>query len=175
MKKKGRISLYNIIFPIWMLWLFPLTWLFILPANFIIDSVVLLLALKFLKVGEWKQIYKRSVVKIWIFGFLADIAGAVMMLTVILTDSLLASESPMGQWWHQHLTNTVTSNPFSNIYSFLWTTICVAVSVFLIYLFNVKISFRKLPLKQALKRKLALVLAIFTAPYLFYLPTLWLY
>ena len=175
MKKPGRISLHNVIFPIWMLWLYPLTWLYILPANFIIDSAVLLLAVKFLKIREWKQIYKRSVVKIWIFGFLADIVGSVMMLAVLLMDSLLDSESPVGQWWYKNLTNSVTYDPFSNIYAFLWTTVCVAASAFLIYLFHVKFSFRKLPIEQALKRKLALALAVFTAPYLFYLPTFWFY
>ena len=173
MKKPGQVSLYNVIFPVWMLWLFPLTWLYILPANFIIDSAVLLLTIKFLNMGEWKPIYKRSVVKIWIFGFLADIVG--MMLAVVLIDSLLVSESPVGQWWYRNMTNTVTYNPFSNIYAFLWTTVCVTAAALLIYLFHVKISFRKLPIEQALKRKLALSLAVFTAPYLFYLPTFWFY
>ena len=161
MKKPGQVSLYNVIFPVWMLWLFPLTWLYILPANFIIDSAVLLLTIKFLNMGEWKPIYKRSVVKIWIFGFLADIVGAIMMLAVVLIDSLLVSESPVGQWWYRNMTNTVTYNPFSNIYAFLWTTVCVTAAALLIYLFHVKISFRKLPIEQALKRKLALSLAVF--------------
>ena len=45
----------------------------------------------------------------------------------------------------------------------------------LIYLFNLKVSFRKLdwPLKE--KRKAALVLAVLTAPYLFLFPSILLY
>ena len=31
---KNSIKLYNVIFPIWLLWLIPITWLVVLPANF---------------------------------------------------------------------------------------------------------------------------------------------
>ena len=46
------VRCYNVIFPIWFLLLFPVAWLYALPANFIIDSIVLLLALHMLKLDE---------------------------------------------------------------------------------------------------------------------------
>ena len=39
---KNNLRLYNILFPIWLFWLWPtVIWLVILPANFVIDTLVL--------------------------------------------------------------------------------------------------------------------------------------
>ena len=44
--RKKEIRLYNLLFPIWMFFIWPsVLWLILLPANFVIDSVVLLLAM----------------------------------------------------------------------------------------------------------------------------------
>ena len=40
MKKQTRI--YNVLFPIWIIWLFPQALVFILPGNLAIDCAVLL-------------------------------------------------------------------------------------------------------------------------------------
>ena len=56
--KKNDIKLYNVLFPFWMLMLFPQLWLIILPGNFMIDSLVLLISLKLFKICEKKQWYK---------------------------------------------------------------------------------------------------------------------
>ena len=42
--KKNGIKLYNVLFPFWMLILFPQMWWIVLPGNFIIDSAVLLIS-----------------------------------------------------------------------------------------------------------------------------------
>ena len=39
------VKLYNAIFPIWILIIFPTTWLIVLPANFVIDLLVMLITL----------------------------------------------------------------------------------------------------------------------------------
>ena len=44
------VKLYNAIFPIWILIIFPTTWLIVLPANFVIDLLVMLITLKCMKV-----------------------------------------------------------------------------------------------------------------------------
>ena len=57
MKKK----LYNIIFPIWILFIVPPVILLVLPSNFIIDSLVLIVALKIFKISNIKEIYKKPI------------------------------------------------------------------------------------------------------------------
>lgn len=70
---KKEIKLYNMIFPLWSFYLFPIGWIIILPANFILDSLVFVLALSLLKVPEKKEKYKKCILRIWGYGFLSDI------------------------------------------------------------------------------------------------------
>jgi len=66
----------------------------------------------------------------------------------------------------------VLYNPFYDIWSFLWTTLGVAVTAVLIFVYNRYIVLRKEEMTDVQKRKIALSLAVFTAPYLFYLPAM---
>ena len=34
---KKEVRLYNVLFPIWLLWIFPQVWLVLLPGNLLID------------------------------------------------------------------------------------------------------------------------------------------
>lgn len=173
------VRLYNIIFPIWLLWLVPISWIAVLPANFLIDLLVIVLTMKYLRIPAVRQITKAVIVKVWLFGFAADFAGTIMMCLPLLIDTLLeqrgAYHTPFAQWWYQNMTNAVALNPFENMFSFLWVAGCVFFTAFFIYLFNCRFSLKKTPLRKEEKKKLALSLAVFTAPYLFFLPTLWFY
>ena len=52
------VKLYNVLFPFWMLLMFPITWAIVLPGNFIIDSLVLIISLLLLKIPDKKQFGK---------------------------------------------------------------------------------------------------------------------
>lgn len=164
------IRLYNIIFPIWLLWLLPVTWIVVLPANFLIDLLVIVLTMKFMKVQNIKQNAKAVILRVWIFGFIADFIGtaAMFMANVI---SFGDYETPLGKWWYNNIIYAVSFNPFDNIYALLWVTLCVIIAAFFIYLFNYKWCLKKSSLENDQKKKLSISLAVCTAPYLFYLPT----
>lgn len=171
MKNKSSIKFYNMFFPIWLLWLFPFAWSVVLPVNFIIDSLVLLLTLKVLKINNKKKIYKKTILKVWGFGFLSDFIGTLVMFSIcVVADNL---PNNIRRLWFDNLTIPLGHNPFTSIYSLTWAIVSIIVTSFFIYLFNYKISFRKLDIEEKSKKKLALSLAIFTAPYLFLLPTTW--
>ena len=172
---KKDIKLYNIIFPIWLLWLFPQILIFILPANFLIDSLVLLITMSIFKIGFNKKIYKKSILKIWGFGFLADIIGTIFMIIPIIIDNFLDTNTAFERWWYDNLTTTIGINPFKSIFAIIWVLIAILISAICIYQFNYRFSFKKVELDLENKKKLALSLAIFTAPYLFLLPTEWFY
>lgn len=167
--KKKNVTLYNMIFPIWLLWLIPVTWLVVLPANFLIDLVVTLLAMKFLRVPQAWQKTKAVIFKVWVFGFAADFIGTVMMFLSGVPD--FNYETELGKWWYTNISNAVSYYPFQSVYSVLWIAASVLLAAFFIYLFNYHISFKKLELTKKEKRKAAFALAVFTAPYLFFLPT----
>lgn len=171
--KKNSIKLYNLIFPIWLLWLIPITWIVVLPANFLIDLLVVVLTMKYLKVQDIKENVKSVILKVWIFGFIADFIGTASMFMANVID--FNYETQLGKWWYNNISNAVSYNPFENIYSVLWVTVCVIITSIFIYLFNYKFCLKKSNLGNEQKKKIALSLAIFTAPYLFYIPTYWFF
>lgn len=171
--KKKNVKLYNVIFPIWLLWLFPVTWIVILPANFIVDLIVIVLTLKILKVQNIKSITKSIVLKVWLFGFLSDFIGTALMFLSNVID--FEYNTPMGQWWYNNITNAVSFNPYKSIFAVIWVTLCVVIAAVFIYIFNYKVVLKKVDLEDSKKKRLALSLAIFTAPYTFFIPTMWFY
>ena len=146
---KKDFKLYNIIFPIWMLMMIPPLWLAILPANFIIDSLVILITMAAIGIYPKWEMYKKTILKVWIFGFLSDIIGT----AVIFLLSMIINEG------------------FDDSPEFIIPGLVVA--AILIFAFNYFVSFKKYDIGT--RFKMALSLAIFTAPYTFLIPTSWLY
>jgi hypothetical protein len=167
---KNGITLYNVIFPVWFLLLFPLSWLIILPANLLIDSLVLILSLKTFK-QPIKAAWKRAILPVWAFGFLADITGAGLLLLTQVVDS----DSAVFRWLYENVFNYVAFNPFRSIWSVLVVLVAIAVSGILIYFLNYKVSFKKLEIENNQKKKLAVALAVFTAPWVMLIPSSWIY
>ena len=79
----------------------------------------------------------------------------------------------LGTWLAENVAYPIGSNPFTNIFAFFWVTGCVLLTAFLIYRLNLGWCLKKADLDDGQKKKIALSLAVFTAPYLFYLPTIW--
>lgn len=157
---KNDIKLYNVMFPIWFLIIFPIAWMVILPVNFFIDSLVLLVSARLLKLTGIKEVYKKSILKVWMIGFGADFVGAGI---------LFLSTNGSGVWY-EYL-NAVSWNPFDNWYAILFVAFATAVTGILIYFGNLKLVFQGMDLEQRSKRRLALALAILTAPYVFFYPS----
>ena len=159
---KQKVKLYNVIFPFWLLIFLPSVWLIVLPGNLLIDFLVLFVFWRQQQVENKKALLMRSVWIVWIFGFLADLLGSLFLF--------LLQMLPLGEGFRDILAD-VSYNPFASFPAFLIVLLGILLSAVFIYLFNRFFSFRKLPLSDGMKKKTALVLAVFTAPYLFLLPT----
>ena len=147
---KKNATLYNVLFPFWMLLMLSVTWGIVLPGNFIIDSAVLLVSLKILKVMDKKQWYKKYILKIYLFGMLSDVIGAAYMF-------LMMTGFEIGQMGDE-----------------LYLTVpALVLSAFFIFIFNYFVTFRKA--EGGLGFKLAMIFAVVTAPYTFLIPSSWLY
>ena len=149
-KSNNDIKLYNVLFPFWMLLLLPTMWLIVLPGNFIIDSLVLILSMVVLKISDKKQFYKRHILKIYGFGMLSDIIGAAYMLWLICALQV----------------GNMGDEPYLTIPALI-------ISAILIFVLNYFISFRRVDKKT--RFTLSLIFAIVTAPYTFLVPSSWLY
>ncbi len=175
--EKRDTILYNAVFPFWFLWLYPYFWFFTLPLNFLIDSLALWIGLKLLGIPAKKGVYKNAILKIWLLGFAADIVGAAWVALPFLVVNWI--KPPLGEgplrWLEEQLVHPTSFHPFETLPGFLWVTLGVALAGFLIYIFNRKISLGKLDLTERQKKRLSLFLAIFTTPYIFYLPMTWFF
>lgn len=170
MKREHR--LYNVMFPIWMLIFFPQVWLVVIPANFIIDSLVLLVMFRLMVPGEsLGRLWRRSILRVVLIGFFSDFIGAVPLVVIVFGGTWLGNNLPapaadaLGMVMAQ-----VMGNPFASGWAFLIISVFVLLAGFCIYKLNCWFSLCRLNLSRKQEKRIALVLAVVTAPWLYYLP-----
>ena len=62
---KKYVKLYNVLFPVWMLMTLPVIWWIVIPGNFVIDSLVLGIAMKVLKLEDRWEFYRRHIIPVF--------------------------------------------------------------------------------------------------------------
>ena len=153
----GTKKAFNMGFHPTFLYIFPMAWLFSLPFNFLIDSIVLLIGFKvFGKEKVWFN-WRKAILKSWIFGYISDLIAAFLML---------GFEYAAGRFYN----TSVMADPFGHPAKFLCTLFAVLVAGVLIYVFNAKVALRKTELDEKNKKKVALLMAIVTMPFPFFMP-----
>ena len=166
-----HIKLYNVIFPIWFLMFFPPVILLTLAGNFIIDSLVVAGCFHVFKlaqeVGSLKRFYKSSIIKVWLYGFLADLAGAVILFAV----------GTLGDIWGMpyEIYSAISYDPFSHPVAAAIVVFAMLVSGVLVFLFNKKVVLNKLIESKTTRLKVAFTIAVVTMPWTFLIPTKWFY
>lgn len=162
---------YNVIFPIWLLLFFPPVIFISLAGNFVIDSFVIIVCFFMYKLTyqnlTLKTFYKKSFLKVWLFGFLADILGAAFLFLVLFLGS--------GLGLPYEIEAGISYDPFSSPIAVVIIIISMLISSFFIFLFNYKFTFKTLIVEKAMRIKVALTIAIITTPWTFLLPTKWFY
>lgn len=172
MAKQGT-KIYSVVLPIWLLWLLPQSLTVVIPVIFLLDFLVLFFEMKHMGITERREKLRITLWKTWLLGLLGDLAGAALMF--LATAVPTSGKSGFGKWWYHSLTNPISVNPFHSVFSILWTAAAVLLAGMAIYVFNWKFAFSKLKIQEDQKKKLAISLALFTAPYLFFLPSSLLY
>ena len=158
---KKETRLYNVLFPVWLMYLWPtVIWLISIPGNFLVDSLVLILAMKCFKFEQdRKQVWKKSILPVWLFGFLSDLIGAALVYGVMILCDAVAPQL----------------NTFLFPGGQLIAVPGILLAGVLIYFFNKKFSFRKTDLTPEQIKKLSFALAVWTAPYTMLIPVEWIY
>ena len=117
------------------------------------------------------KIRKKVILKVFLFGFFSDFVGAIFLFLMSTLVGMGGEESGFFKWINNNIIDTIMRNPFSNIYSFILMTIAIMLAGLCIYYLNLKVSFKNVDMEEKDKKKLALYMAIFTAPYLFFVPS----
>lgn len=165
---KKEVRLYNLILPVWLIWLFPQLLIFVAPANLLVDGLVLTLTLMALKHQRKRAVVKALWGKFWIRGFLADFIGVLLLLSGGFLSSFLPNVS-----WASDVDSAIMYNPFLQPLAFLWVLAAVALAGVCIYFFDQRAMRECDLLTSREKHIIALTMAIATAPWLFFLPTYW--
>ena len=159
MKKE---KFYNVLFPIWMLVFLPTPlWFFLIPANYLIDYLVLRHCKKKLGIEEEKFLLKYTWL-VCLFGFISDFLGALFLFVCLNVIT--------GPEYHDVI-QAISMNPFHDIRGFLLIVVGIAIAAFFIYLCNYLFFIKGYEKEKA--KYIALRMALFTAPYLFLIPLYW--
>lgn len=151
-------KMYSLVLPIWILLIAsPTIWLTILPVNFFVYTLVLIIACNVFKLKNITKIYRKSILKMLIYGIIADLVGGSILLCA-------TKINPDGAF------SNVASAPFGSWITTVYIAICIGISAVLAYFFNYKMTFKSLNVSESKKKKIALFIAVFTAPYLFFYP-----
>ncbi len=150
------------------MWMIPalpsLLWVIMLVGNFIIDSLVILGWSRIKKVSRPSEVWKKSIIRVWLFGFLCDILASAILLLIyyIVAGGILSAISAQELFRVEWGIGAV-------LYGFFGALIGLA----LIYRMDKRWAFRKTNLSAAQKKNLAFWLAILTAPYLMMINWYW--
>ena len=167
MKNKRTVKLYNVLFPIWLIVFIPSPlWLVLIPLNYAIDCFVLRRSLK--GRDDEDAVCAKCEWKICLAGFAADLAGAVFMFgEMLLSDRFLPRLS-------DKIGYGLSMDPFHNIWTFCSVLTAVVISAAIIF-FADKAILMKDGLDKGTAFRAAVNLAVFTAPYLFFIPSRLIY
>ncbi|MCR5636323.1 MAG: hypothetical protein K6F76_03975 [Clostridiales bacterium] len=169
------IKLYNMILPPFMLLTFvPIIWIFSMIGNFIIDSAVILALLSLLKKDRSVN-YKKVIFRVWIFGYAADVIGAIYLSTVSSMPFINAYFSPanLGEEISNGINSALNFSHFDSIWGVLFILSGILIAAVFIFIFDYKFVFKKHLAHVLTKRQMiiaSLAMSIFTAPYTFLLP-----
>lgn len=166
-----HIKLNNVIFPVWFLMFFPPVILLTLAGNFIIDSLVVAVCFHAFKlaqeVGSLKRFYQSSIIRVWLYGFLADFAGAVILFAAGTLGDILGMP--------HEISSAISYDPFNHPAAAAIVVFAMLSSGVLIFLFNSKVVLDKLIKSKRTRLKVSLAIAVVTMPWTFLLPTKWFY
>ena len=170
-----ELKLYNLLFPMWVLWIFPPFIIVCGVGNLIIDAAVILIAAKCLKIDRFFKKHKSCIFKAWGLGFAADFIGAGFLMLISELLYFLGTNFESLKYLNDYVRWNVDYNPFANIYALLITVLSIAIAGFYIYLFNKKISLKNVDIDERHKKIISLTMAIATSPYLFLIPGEWFF
>ena len=165
-------TLYNIMLPIWLILFWPsYLWLILIPVNYLLDRIVLRWSLG--ELPDKGLFCRKHTWKICLAGFLSDFLGFLFLFASFMLSAWISSDTPFGDF-AEKIGYGVGFNPFSNFWAFLIVTASVLIAGVLIFLLD-RAILHKAGLDPEQAKKSALRLALLTAPYLYFIPSYFLY
>ena len=172
---KKDVKLCSIYFPFYAL--IMLDWkrfLPMLPINLAVTALVLYLILHYSKVENKKHILKQTLLPCFGYGLLADVFGVFFRALPLLLEMLLQALGMTGvaNFFGKYLSDNVIYNIYLGpvFIKLVWTVLSIAFAGLFVFLFNDRLALKKAVADVTLRRRMALILALSTAPWAFMCP-----
>ncbi len=165
-------KLYNMILPIFMLYVFaPAIWIISIIGNLVIDSISLIVLLIIFKKLSFKT-YIKTIIPLWIFGFVADFIGAgyLTLMSINTKSDYYVGKEDLLRQIKSGVYLATNHSPFDSLWGVVFILSGILMSSVLIFVFDYffLINIKELNKKQRIIS--ALTFCIVTAPYTFFLP-----
>ena len=151
---KNTIKFYNLFIPVWMMFLMPPLLIISIVVNLIVDALVVIVVLKINKTELSSHTMYKTILKVFGLGYLADMIGLAILLILYRVFSSVINQF------------NIWENPISVIVHF----VVIGITAIIIFNFN-RIVFRKLRIDEEVVFRLAMSMAIITAPWTFLIPS----
>ena len=165
---KGGIIDLDLDIPIWFFWVFPVSWIAIIPITAVLCSIVMYISMLRLKINNRLKILGKTIIKVIFFRVLCDLIVVGFLLLLETRQDFINPKSDFYHWYKNVFLRALERNPFSNIFALLVLCSIILLLMIINYKLNKKFTFSKLDIGEENKKKLALAIAIFTAPYMFF-------
>ncbi|MDO5717187.1 MAG: hypothetical protein Q4Q17_05245 [Tissierellia bacterium] len=168
MKNKRLYSGEFLFFPLWLLMIFPNKWIITIPFCVLMDVIALYLALRFVGAEQMGSRMRRFIPGVLLSGGICHLLGVGLLSLLMWIGTSFHFKSKLGT----SIINGVL-NSYDKVYDILWPILLVIAIGALIYTMNKKIIFSRSKFTKEEIHKIALVIALVTAPYLFLFPVQW--
>ena len=171
--KRKTFTLYNIILPFWLILWFPTwIWLVVIPLNYIIDRLVFTVASKKQSPELDQKFFRKHTWKLYLIGFGSDFVGVLLLLLPNIIEIIFdtVEDGFFDTPGYYNFSSALNYNCFTHPVAILITVAAIALSGFLIYVFDRAVIFKTGAFTKEQAKKIAFFMAIFTAPYLYLLP-----
>ena len=165
----GEFKLLGDIISIWFFWIIPLCWPIIILVNTAFYSIVMYIFMLCLKIDNPLKKLRKIIIRVTFFGFLCDLIVVVLLLIIAIGgEQIINPTSNFYNWYVHDFSKSMGTYVFNNIFAVLTLSFSVLLSRIINYKLNTRYTFSKLDIGKEKKKNLALAIAIFTAPYIFF-------
>ena len=166
----GDYGEFDFIIPLWAFWAFPPCWIAIIPITAVLCSIVMYISMLRLKINNRLKILGKTIIKVIFFRVLCDLIVVGFLLLLETRQDFINPKSDFYHWYKNIFLRALERNPFSNVFALLLLCSIILLLMILNYQLNKRFTFSKLDIEEENKKKLALAIATFTAPYIFLFP-----
>ena len=123
-----------------------------------------------LKINNRLKILGKTIIKVIFFRVLCDLIVVGFLLLLETRQDFINPKSDFYHWYKNIFLRALERNPFSNVFALLLLCSIILLLMILNYQLNKRFTFSKLDIEEENKKKLALAIATFMAPYIFLIP-----